>query len=51
MTKKETQEETRIRILAIRAWNHDELPPEPDREQVAKYINEHPELFRGACPQ
>lgn len=49
--EKKQEEERRIRILAVRAWNHNELPPEPDREQVAKYIKEHPELFRGAGPQ
>lgn len=49
--EKKQEEEKRIRLLAFRAWNYNELPPEPDREQVAKYINEHPELFRGAGPQ
>ena len=51
MTKEEKQEEIRIRILAIRSWNHGESVPVEDRAAVWHYINSHPEIFRGACPQ
>lgn len=51
MTKEEKQEEIRIRILAIRSWNHGESVPMKDRDAVLQYINLHPEIFKVAGPQ
>ena len=45
------KEEIRIRILALWYWNHGAMPPMEDRPAVARYIHDHPELFKGATPQ
>ena len=51
MTKEEKQEDMRIHILALHWWNCDDSIPIEDIAAVQRYINEHPELFKGAGPQ
>jgi len=41
-----TAEQKRIRILAIKYWNHGELPSDEDKPAVLEYIISHPDLFK-----
>lgn len=43
--------EERIRHWAFLWWNFDKLPPIEIRAEVAKYVNEHRDKFKGAGPQ
>lgn len=43
--------ENRIRHWAFLWWNFDQLPPVDIRIDVMKYIQEHPQDFKGAGPQ
>ncbi len=51
LRKEQEREETRISVLAKMYWNHGQMPSIDDRAAVCRYINEHPEIFRGAGPQ
>jgi hypothetical protein len=43
--------ENRIRHWAHLWWNFDQTPPVDIRIDVMKYIQEHPDEFKGAKPQ
>lgn len=43
--------ESYIYYLAFNYWNFDIIPPEEYIIEVAYYIKNHPEYFKGATPQ
>lgn len=43
--------ENRIRHWAFLWWNFGTMPPREIRIEVIKYIQEHPNDFKGAGPQ
>ena len=43
--------ENRVRHWAFMWWYFDQTPPVDIRIDVMKYIQEHPEEFKGAGPQ
>lgn len=45
------KKEERIRHWAFLWWNFDRIPPIEIRAEVIKYIQDHPNDFKGAGPQ